>query len=78
MTIKERKARAKKAKRFMKNNRIKDDKHLRDVLNNKLVWVTNERVKGLKLIEETRVKVFKLEGMILLINDILNPKKEEK
>ena len=35
------------------------------------------RRKKLKFIEETKVKVYKLNGMIILINDILNPKKED-
>ena len=62
----------------MQEVRDKDDKHLRDILKDKLVWATVERSKGLKFIEETKVKVFKLSGMIILINNILTPKKEEK
>jgi len=62
----------------MQEVRDKDDKHLRDILKEKLVWATKERQKGLKFIEETKVKVLKLSGMIILINDVLNPKKEEK
>lgn len=62
----------------MQEVREKDDQHLREILKNKLVWVTQERQKGLKFIEETKVKVLKLNGMMILINDVLNPKKEEK
>lgn len=62
----------------MQEVRDKDDQHLREVLKNKLIWATQESQKGLKLIEETRVKVLKLSGMIILINEVLNPKKEEK
>lgn len=62
----------------MEETRKVDDKHLRDILKEKLIWATQERQKGLKFIEETKVKVLKLSGMIILINDILAPKKEEK
>lgn len=62
----------------MQETREKDDQHLREILKNKLVWATGERQKGINLIEETKVKVYKLSGMIILVNDILNPKKEEK
>ena len=62
----------------MEETREKDDQHLREVLKNKIVWATQERQKGLNLIEETKVKVYKLTGMMILINDVLNPKKEEK
>jgi len=61
----------------MQETREKDDRYLRDILKEKLVWATQERQKGLNLIEETKVKVLKLNGMIILINDVLNPKKEE-
>ena len=62
----------------MEETRKKDDQHLREILKNKLAWATQERQKGLNFIEETKVKVLKLTGMIILINDVLNPKKEEK
>ena len=62
----------------MQKVRDKDDKYLRDILKEKLVWATQERQKVLKYIEETKTKVLKLSGMIILINDVLNPKKEEK
>jgi len=78
MTKKESKLKAQKTKQYKEGNRIKDDKHLRDILTNKLVWATNEQNKGLKLIEETKVKVLKLNGMVILINEVLNSKKEEK
>lgn len=78
MKKKELKAKAKRVRKFVEKIKIKDDTHLRDVLNNKLVWVVNERNKGLKLIEETKIKVLKLSGMIMLINNVLSPKKEEK
>ena len=64
--------------KHMQETRDKDDQHLREILKNKLVWVTGERQKGINLIEETKVKVYKLAGMMMLINDVLNPKKEEK
>jgi len=78
MTRKEQKAKAKRVKKFVEKNKIEDARHLRDILTNKLVWATNEQNKGLKLIEETKVKVLKLNGMVILINEVLNSKKEEK
>lgn len=77
LTKEDRKKKEKTLKR-MQEVRDKDDQHLREILKNKLVWATAERQKGLNLMEETKVKVLKLSGMIILINDILNPKKEEK
>ena len=74
---KEDKKKKKKTLRRMQETRDKDDQHLREILKNKLVWATQERQKGLNLIEQTKVKVLKLNGMIILINDILNPKKEK-
>lgn len=59
----------------MESRRKKDDQHLREILKNKLIWANQERQKGLNFIEETRNKVLKLNGMIILINDLLNPKK---
>lgn len=64
--------------RRMQEVRDKDDQHLREILKNKLVWVTQERQKGINLIEQTKVQVLKLTGMIMLINDVLNPKKKEE
>ena len=75
---KEDKKKKEKTLKRMQEVRDKDDQHLREILKNKLVWVTQERQKGLKFIEETKAKVYKLTGMIMLINDVLNPKKEEK
>jgi len=74
----EQKKRMKRTLKRMEEIRKTDDKHLRDILKEKLAWATQERQKGLKLIEETKVKVLQLNGMIILINDVLNLKKEKK
>ena len=74
---KEDKKKKEKTLKRMEETRKKDDQHLREILKNKLVWATQERQKGLNFIEETKVKVLKLNGMIILVNDILNPKKEK-
>ena len=61
----------------MEETRKQDNTNLRDLMKTKLEWVKNERQKGLNLIEETKVKIYKLNGMIILINDVLNLKKEK-
>jgi len=77
MSPKEKKEKQKVLDRMIET-RKQDDKWLRDQLQLKLTWATKERQKGINLIEETKVKVLKLNGMIILINDVLNTKKEEK
>ena len=63
---------------IMKKNRAIDSQNLRNLIEQKLKWATQERQKGLNLIEETKVKDFKLNGMIILINELLKPKEEGK
>ncbi len=77
MSLKEKKEKQKVLDRMIET-RKKDDKWLRDQLQLKLTWATQERQKGLNLIEQTKIKVYKLTGMMILINDVLNLKKEEK
>ena len=62
----------------MEETRRTDDRYLRDILKEKLMWANEERQKGLNLIEDTKIKVYKLTGMIMLAQELLNPKKEEK
>jgi len=56
----------------------KDNQNLREVLKNKLTWAIKQRQLGLNFIEETKIKILKFNGMIILINDVLNPKKKEE
>lgn len=61
----------------MEATREKDSQNLRDLIKGKLVWAMNEKQKGLKVIRETQVQVHRLDGIIIFIQDILNPKKEK-
>lgn len=61
----------------MEETRKTDDKHLRDILKEKLTWAINERSKGIKLINDTTIQVHKLTGIIMLAQELLNPKKRK-
>ena len=65
----------------MKSNRQIDSKNLRDIIIGKLEWAKAEKAKGEKAIKQIQFQVAKLEGIILFINELLQPpleKKEEK
>jgi len=62
----------------MEKVRKEDNRNLRDLITAKLNWAIKEKAKGIKVIKETQYQVAKLEGIILLAEDLLNPKKEEK
>jgi len=75
---KEQKEKAINTLKRMEEIREIDAKDLRQVLLKKLVWAEEEKVKNIKQLEETKVKIYKLEGIILLIKDITLPKLKEK
>jgi hypothetical protein len=60
----------------MQETREQDDIWLRDLLKQKIAWAINEKTKGEKLLKDTQTKVNRLEGIILLIQDVLGVKKE--
>ena len=62
----------------MENTRKEDDKCLRDILNNRLMWAVSEKQKGLKKLEDTKAQILRLEGIIIIINDILHPEKKKE
>ena len=73
----------------MEETRNKDDKFLRDVIEQKLKWAMDEKEKGLKTIEKQFQQIkdnqdilMKIDGIILVLRELLgiNPEniKEEK
>ena len=62
----------------MQKTREEDSAGLREILKQKLVWALQEKEKGIKVIKGTQATVYRLEGIIVLIKELLNPKKEEK
>jgi hypothetical protein len=55
----------------MKNRRKEDSIHLRSIVEAKLKWATEERQKGLQSIETLKQQVLKLEGSIIVLNQVL-------
>jgi len=66
----------KKTLKTMKLNRQIDSDNLREIIRQKLVWAQQEKLKGLKQIETTKIQVERLNGIILFVKDLLEP--EEK
>lgn len=69
----------------MKEVREADSIHLRNILQEKLEWAKAERQKGLKVIEQykehiqlTQNQVLKLEGSIVILQQVLSAKKEDQ
>jgi len=70
---------------IMQNTREEDDRFLRDIIKMKLDWATKEKTKGTKTVEVLSKQVagikhqlVKLEGIILVLTELSNIKKEEK
>ncbi len=61
----------------MQQVRMIDSNNLREIIRQKLVWAMNEKQKGLKLIEQTKQQVYRLEGIIIFIQDLLSPQEEK-
>lgn len=66
----------KKTLETMKLNRQIDSNQLREVIKQKLIWAQQEKLKGLKHLEATKIQVERLNGIILFVKDLLEP--EEK
>lgn len=61
----------------MDETREEDNKNLRDIITKKLNLLIQERTKGLKIIDENKKQILKLEGAILFCQELLNPKEEK-
>jgi len=57
----------------MKANRQIDSKNLRDIIMSKLVWAKAEKAKGERVIKQVQLQVVKLEGIIMFVEDLLQP-----
>jgi hypothetical protein len=55
----------------MKKRRKEDSIHLRSIIENKIKWANEERQKGLQSIETLKQQVLKLEGSIIVLNQVL-------
>lgn len=63
----------------MQKIREEDNRNLRDLIKVKLNWAIKEKTKGLQVIKATQHQVVKLEGVILLAEDLLKkPTENEK
>jgi len=58
----------------MEETREKDSQHLRDVMKSKLDWAIKEKEKGIRAIENLKVQINRLEGIIIGLKDILDEK----
>lgn len=68
----------KRVLKTMKKTRQIDSQVLRDLIQTKLKWAIIERKKGLNQIENIKIQINKLEGIILFIQDLLEIKKRGK
>lgn len=68
----------KKTLETMKLNRQIDSNNLREVLKAKLIWAQNEKKKGLQQMEIIKHQVWRLEGTILFIKDLLQPEEKKR
>ena len=57
----------------MKKVRQVDSNNLREVIKQKLIWAQQEKLKGLKQIETTKIQVERLNGIIIFVKDLLEP-----
>ena len=71
-------AKMEKTLKSMEENRKKDSRNLRDIIESKLKWAKQEKQKGINLIKTTQIQIYKLDGIILAFEDLLYPKKENK
>ena len=79
------KERMQKTLNVMQKNRIEDSHYIRDLINKKLEWAIAEREKGTKAIEplQNQIKriitqMNKLDGAILVLNELLSPKEKKE
>ncbi len=72
------KAKMEKTLKRMEKTRQIDSDNLRDLIKQKLNWAIQEKVKGLKQINNLKIQVARLEGIIFFINDLIKPSEKEK
>lgn len=86
---KTKKAKMKKTLKKMKKVREEDSIFLRDRLNEKLKWLNEQRVKGVKAVENINIQqqnlnqqkqnltnqILKIDGAIITLKDVLEEKK---
>jgi len=56
--------------------REEDNSNLRDLIKQKLAWAMTEKEKGIAQMRKLEKQIYKLEGIILFIQDILSDKKK--
>lgn len=64
--------------KVMKKNRQIDSDSLRNIIEQKQKWAFTEKNKGLKNMEELKIQIERLNGILLFIQDLLQPKEEKK
>lgn len=70
--------RQKRTLKVMKKNRQLDSDNLRNLIEQKRKWTLAERTKGLNSIENLKIQVERLNGILLFIKDLIQPIEEEK
>jgi len=62
----------------MQKTRETDSKNLRTTIEAKLKWAEAEKAKGINALENIQKQILKINGAILVLKELLAPKKEEK
>jgi len=60
----------------MKLNRQIDSNNLRELIKGKLDWAKKEKAKGESTINQVKIQIARLDGIILFINDLLQSSEE--
>jgi len=76
---------AKKTLEVMKERRTEDSKNLRLIVESKLKWAIEEKKKGITVIEkqlaqiqENKITIYKLDGIITAFVELLEPEEKEE
>ena len=72
----DRKKKEETLERMTKTREI-DTQNLRNLIEKKLEWAENQRLEGLKQMEALKTQVLRLEGIILFVKDLLQPKENK-
>ena len=70
-----------KQKETIKKRKVQkqiDSNNLRAIVKAKREWTINEIKRGKKQIQETTVTLYKLQGILAFINDLVEPIKEDE
>lgn len=73
LKAKDRKKKERTLRRMQKTRQIDSD-NLRVLIEQKMKWALAEKNKGLKLVKQTEIQIERLNGILLFINDLLQPK----